>query len=169
MSAEHTFTEGDFRVFPPPDNTTLIIADPLYDKIQDYLDIISFDLPTILFMRPRMLRHLPAPLDLAFWLKPISTKNTLRSYSCFIEVIAFYRTNMNADLHWSNRTGIFTDYIMFKNHAFKKPDSLIERLIHNHYSGHGIVYDPCAGSKTVEDVCKRLSISSYSVDIGGSV
>lgn len=92
------------------------------------------------------------------------------SYSRFVEAIACYGVRFYGDLHWSNRTGIFTDYLFSnKEHPWKKPEPLIERLIRNHYPGHGIVYDPCAGSGTVDTVCKRLGIPSFSVEIGDGI
>jgi len=102
------------------------------------------------------------------WIKPVSTKNTTKNYSNFVEIIACFNLKMNASLHWSNRTGIFTDALLTnKQHQWKKPETLIERLILNHYQGTGSVYDPCAGSFTVHDVCKRLGIDSVSVEIDG--
>jgi DNA modification methylase len=56
--------------------------------------------------------------------------------------------------------------LITKEHEWKKPEPLIERLLLNHYPKHGIVYDPCAGSRTVEKVCKKLGIPSHSVDDG---
>ncbi len=157
--------KGDFHNFPPPTGTTLILADPLYDKTTDYQDILAYDLPTILFGYTNIIKHLPKPDDIAYWIKPVSTKNTVKHYSNFVEIILFYRTQLNTDLHWSNRTGIFTDNLINnKEHPFKKPESLIEKLLLNHYQG-GVVYDPCAGSGTVLTVCKKLGIDCYSVEI----
>ena len=48
---------------------------------------------------------------------------------------------------------------------WKKPDSLIERLIRNHYPGSGIVYDPCTGSGTTHQVCKKMGIPSICIEI----
>ena len=116
-------------------------------------------------MRFRTLSFLEPPDDVAVWEKPESTKNTTKKYSSFMEVMAFYRTTLYSRLHWSNRTGIFTDRLMYQDHPFKKPESLIERLILNHYPGWGSIYDPCAGSDTVAKVCKRLKIKCLSVEI----
>jgi len=80
-------------------------------------------------------------------------------------MIAFYGTSMSTGLHWSNRTGIFTDQLLSnEEHPWKKPETLIERLIRNHYPGYGIIYDPCAGRGTVHTVCKGLKIPSYCVE-----
>lgn len=107
------------------------------------------------------------PHQILHWVKPVSTKNTKKNYSNFVEVMACYHLSFNDNpLHWSARTGIFTDTLISnKAHEWKKPDSLIEKLILNHYTGKGIIYDPCAGSGTVHNVCKRLGIPSLSVEI----
>ena len=170
----NTLIQGDFRHYPPPKGTSLILTDPPYDDLSIYRDILAFGLPTILFMCPKALGHLPEPDDLAYWIKPVSTKNTTKHYSHFVEVMAFYRTSLNPafrgePIHWSNRTGIFNDTIIIQDHPWKKPESLIEKLIKNHYPGDGVVYDPCAGSGTVHTVCKRLGMSSYSVELYKSV
>ena len=170
----NTFIQGDFRHHPPPRGTSLILTDPPYDELSIYRDILAFGLPTIFFMYPETLCDLPKPDGLAHWIKPVSTKNTKKHYSSFVELIAYYRTSLNITfrgerIHWSNRTGIFADTIIIQDHPWKKPESLIEKLIKNHYPGCGTVYDPCAGSGTVHTVCKRLGISSYSVELHEAV
>ena len=108
-----------------------------------------FGLPTILFMCPKALGNSTEPDDLAYWIKPVSTKNTTKHYSHFVEVMAYYRTSLNPAFRGeriplSNRTGIFNDTIIIQDHPWKKPESLIEKLITNHYPGDGVVYDPHA-------------------------
>lgn len=161
---------GDFRVNPPPADTTLMIADPVYNTkmVHDIIDLaISRNMPSCIFMYPEDLVGLTnRPHQLGYWVKPVSTKNSSRHYSRFVEAITFWFVKFHKELHWSNRTGIFTDCLISNaEHQWKKPESLIERLILNHYPGYGTVYDPCAGSKTVETVCRRLGIPSFSVEI----
>jgi hypothetical protein len=165
------FVVGRWQDNLPLADASLMIADPVYGT-QDVRDLVSFaverKLPSCIFMWPDDVWGLPhKPEQLLHWVKPVSTKNTVRSYSRFVEVIACYGVRFWEDLHWSNRTGVFTD-CLFSNasHQWKKPEPLIERLIRNHYPGRGVVYDPCAGSRTVETVCKRLGIPSLSVDVG---
>ena len=124
-------------------------------------------IPAAIFMWPDDVWGLPEkPEQLLHWIKPESTKNTSNRYSRFVEVIACYGLAFAEPLHWSNRTGIFTDRLFRNdNHKWRKPESLIERLIRNHWPGHGVVYDPCAGSRTVESVCRKLGIGSVSVDV----
>jgi hypothetical protein len=168
--ANNVFFLGRWQDNLPTKEVTLMIADPVYGS-EDVRDLVSMavekDIPSIIFMWPDDVWNLPfKPEQLLHWIKPESTKNTIKRYSRFIEVMACYGLSFTEQLHWSNRTGIFTDRL-FRNdeHAWKKPESLIERLIRNHWPGRGIVYDPCAGSRTVERVCKRLKIDSISVDI----
>ena len=167
---KHTFIAGRWQDNLPPDGTSLMIADPPYGTTEVWglvLLAINLKLPSCIFMWPDDVFDLPyKPEQLLHWLKPVSTKNTSKKYSRFVEAIACYNVSFFEELHWSNRTGIFTDMLMTnKEHEWKKPESLMERLIRNHYPGNGTVYDPCAGSRTVETVCKRLGIPSFSVEI----
>ncbi len=166
----NSFVCGRWQDNPPPDDATLMIADPVYGS-EDVPALVTLAidrrLPSAIFMWPTDVWGLPTkPEQLLHWIKPESTKNTAKRYSRFVEVIACYGLTFAESLHWSNRTGIFTDRL-FRNdeHKWKKPESLIERLIRNHWPGRGIVYDPCAGSRTVETVCRKLGIGSVSVDI----
>lgn len=158
---------GDFRSFPPSKDVTLILADPVYDDLEMMNAILAFGKPTIMFSYAENIHGLDrCPDQVLFWVKPESTKNTIKKYSRFVEAINLFGVELNHDLHWSNRTGIFTDRL-FSNeeHPWKKPESLIERLLLNHYKAPGIVYDPCAGSFTVKKVCDKLGIPSVSVEL----
>lgn len=163
-SVRHT---GDFRNFPPENDVSLIIADPVYGNHPDMNAILAFARPTVMFMYAEDLRGLDRdPDQVLFWLKPESTKNTKKKYSRFVEVICTFDVQMNSDLHWSNRTGVFTDRLLSnEEHPWKKPESLIERLILNHYPGKGRIYDPCAGSFTVSTLCQRLGIPCTAIEI----
>lgn len=168
--SNNVFIEGRWQDNPPPPDTILIIADPVYDS-PEVVDVAAMvhdsGIPGCVFMYPLDVFDLQhKPHQLLHWIKPESTKNTRRKYSNFVEILACYNLTFHEPLHWSNRTGIFTDRL-FRNddHVWKKPESLVERLIRNHYPGKGIIYDPCAGSRTVETVCKKLGIDSFSVDI----
>jgi len=166
----NVFVQGRWQENLPPEGTSLMIADPVYgsgDADALALTAINRDIPAAIFMWPEELCLLTKPPDqVLHWVKPESTKNTARKYSRFVECIACYNLEFHGCLHWSNRTGLFTDRLFSnREHPWKKPESLIERLIRNHWPGHGTVYDPCAGSRTVEAVCTRLGISSFSVDV----
>lgn len=166
----HIFVHGKWQENLPPNDTSLMIADPVYgsEDIKDLVNCVTKrKIPSCIFMWPDDIQGLPVkPHQILHWIKPESTKNTCKNYSRFVEVIACYDIKFYEPLHWSNRTGLFTDRL-FRNdeHEWKKPESLIERLIRNHYPGSGTIYDPCAGSRTVETICKKLGISSFSVEI----
>ena len=165
---------GRWEDNPPPIDTSLMIADPVYGAkmVREIVEMgLQMGFPSLVFMWPSDLIGLPVvPDQILHWVKPVSTKNTSKNYSRFVEVIACYDVQFHGNLHWSNRTGIFTDNLFSNDeHPWKKPEPLIERLIRNHYPGEGIVYDPCAGSGTVHDVCKRLGIPSFSVEVAANV
>lgn len=151
----------------------LVIADPIYDQVEinyflSFLKKNGYEKGLCVFMMPEHLLGLREfkPDQICHWMKPESTKNTQKNYSKFIEVICMWNVKFYGDLHWSNRTGIFTDRLLSnKEHPWKKPESLIEKLILNHYPGKGIVFDPFAGSFTVDAVCRRHGIPSVSVEI----
>ena len=167
----HYFVQGRWQDNLPPVDATLMIADPVYGSscVRELSAMAAATgLPSCIFMWPDDVWGLPVkPQQVLHWIKPESTKNTAKRYSRFVEVIACYGLTFAEPMHWSNRTGVFTDRL-FRNddHQWKKPESLIERLIRNHWPGRGVVYDPCAGSRTVEAVCKRLGVGSFSVDDG---
>jgi hypothetical protein len=169
--SDFVFHQGDWRNHLPDESARLMIADPVYGS-QDVAALaalaVGLHLPSCIFMWPLDVWNLPhKPDQLCFWVKPESTKNTSKNYSRFVEVIAMFGVEFHRQLHWSNRTGIFTDRL-FRNddHPWRKPKSLIRRLIENHWpGGGGYVYDPCAGTGTVEAVCRELGIPCVSVDL----
>lgn len=113
----------------------------------------------IVFMPPENQWILPANQYL-FWEKPISTKNTSKSYSRFVEMMFVYEMSehkWNPNRHWSQYTNVFKDLVDDTSlHPFRKPPSLIERLILNHTDEYDYILDPFAGSGVVVDVGNRL-------------
>ena len=103
-----------------------------------------------------------------FWVKPTSTKNVSKRYSRFVEMIFIYQGNKsiwNHDRHWSQYTNICLDIVDdAKIHPFRKPPSLIERLVLNHTNEGDTVLDPFAGSFVVADVCKRFNRNCISIE-----
>jgi len=161
---------GDYRENLPPKETSLMIADPVYgtSMVDDIHSLgIERGISSIVFMWPEDIHDLThAPQQICFWTKPVSTKNTKKNYSRFVEIISINNCEFYNYLHWSARTGIFTDSLIEnKSHPWKKPHSLIEKLILNHYSGKGLIYDPCAGSGVVHDICSKYGIDSLSIEI----
>ena len=133
----------------------LIITDPPYDFnleqkefLQNQFHRISRNW-IIVFSPPENQWILPADQYL-FWIKPISTKNTSRRYSRFVEMIFIYGDGVwNTDRHWSQYTNVFTDLVdTSKIHPFRKPPSLLKRLILNHSKPGDIILDPFFGSGT---------------------
>ena len=104
--------------------------------------------------------------QILFWIKPISTKNTSKSYSRFVEMIFVYgRHQWNCDRHWSQYTNVFTDLVDdARLHPYRKPPSLITRLILNHTQIGDTILDPFAGSGVVEDVCWTQGRNSISIE-----
>lgn len=109
----------------------------------------------------------PRPDQIVHWLKPVSTKNTSKRYSSFIEAIAIWHGSyFNQDLHWSCRTGVFTDSLIEKSgHLHQKPASLIERLLLLHCPPGGSVIDPCAGTGTTMRAARKHGFKSLSIEI----
>lgn len=147
----------------PASCVDLIITDPPYDfdeslKTWFHREFLRVSKTwVIVFSPPENQWILPANQYL-FWEKPISTKNTSKSYSRFIEMMFVYGYGTwNADRHWSQYTNVFKDLVdNSAYHSFRKPPSLIERLILNHSNPNDLILDPFSGSGVVCSVAKRL-------------
>ena len=102
-----------------------------------------------------------------FWIKPISTKNTSRRYSRFVEMIFVHGdVKWITGRHWSQYTNVFTDVVDdVRQHPYRKPPSAIRRLILNHTEPGDIVLDCFAGSHVVADVCKQEGRNFFSWEI----
>lgn len=155
-----------------PDKTfDLIITDPPYDFYEEQKKYIHTQLLrlskgiVIVFCPPENQWILPADQYL-FWEKPISTKNTSKSYSRFVEMILLYgRGVWNTERHWSQYTNVFKDLVDdIRYHSFRKPPSLIERLLLNHSNPGDVVLDPFCGSGVVVQVAKRNGRSCLGIE-----
>lgn len=155
----------------------LCFLDPMYDDITTIKKVIRkchrlFSKSSgaiICFMYPEIvycLEDVPAPDQIVHWVKPVSTKNTTKKYSRFIEAICIWHGEyFNQNLHWSNRTGVFTDTIVEKgSHPFQKPYSLVEKLILLHCPPGGSILDPFCGSQVVRKVADNHGFKSLSID-----
>lgn len=152
----------------------LVIADPPYDDsrlINESIEACRLLCRgiSLFFMYAENLCDLKVkPDQVLFWTKPISTKNTSRKHSRFVEVIAVYdlqRGRLNSETHWSSRAGIFTDSLINQPiHPYEKPLSLIERLIATHLP-NARVLDPFMGSGTTLEATKRLGLHGTGIDI----
>jgi DNA modification methylase len=89
-----------------------------------------------------------------FWVKPISTKNTSKSYSRFVEMIQVWNgSTWDTTNHWSHYTNVFTDLVDGRLHPYQKPVSMMTRLVRNHTKPGDLVLDPFAGSATTGVSC----------------
>jgi len=165
---------GDsFEILPTLASNSVhcILTDVPYDLSQDKKEFLHSEFKRIcngviiVFSPPENQWILPADQYL-FWEKPISTKNTSKSYSRFVEMIFVYgRHRWNCHRHWSQYTNVFKDLVDDAHgHAYRKPPSLIERLIRNHTDAGDLVLDPFAGSGVVRDVCDKLGRICFSIE-----
>ena len=174
---ENKWILGDsFEILPTLEDQSvdMILTDPPYDLTTHRIHWLHSEFRRIcrgtivVFMPPENQWVFPANQYL-FWIKPISTKNTSKSYSRFVEMLFVYNngvTTWNSKRHWSQYTNVFTDLVDdIRLHPYRKPPSLIERLIINHTYIGDTVLDPFCGSDVVGDVCERLKRNSISIDI----
>ncbi len=157
----------EFLLEMKPNSVDLIIGDPPYDFTlrQQHL-LLQYCLSAsktavILFSPPN--NQFPntdkyKPEIYYFWIKPTSTKNTSKRPSNFVEVIQVYgKYKWSTGRHWSQYTNVFTDLVdSTKLHPFRKPPSLIERLLLNHSDPGDMILDPFAGSGVIEQVATQL-------------
>lgn len=146
----------------PDKSFDLVITDPPYDldapdkhMLQRHFLRIATG-AVIVFAPPE--NQWIKPVDqYLFWVKPISTKNTSKSYSRFVEMIFVYQNGSvvwNSDRHWSQYTNVFTDLVDTgpNGHPYRKPPSLIRRLMLNHSNAGYTILDPFFGSGVVGSV-----------------
>lgn len=151
-----------------------LFLDPPYDNLRLAWDTICYSglrFPGAMtcFMYPEDIGlELEGFDQVCFWTKPVSTKNTSKQYSRFVEAICVWhnRDYFNQKLHWSTRTGIFADTLIEKQtHPHQKPFSLVEKLVLLHTPPGGTVLDPFCGSQVVKQVCDKHGFKSLSIDI----
>ena len=167
---------GDsFDILPQiPDNyANVIITDPPYDLkehqkqfLHDQFRRISKGW-VIVFSPPENQWIFPDIEQFLFWIKPISTKNTSKRYSRFVEMMFVYGEGVwNAGRHWSQYTNVFTDLVDEKNiHPFRKPPSIAERLIKNHTDFFDVVLDPFCGSGVFCEAAHSLGRNFIGIEI----
>ncbi|KKM19644.1 hypothetical protein LCGC14_1653510 [marine sediment metagenome] len=174
MITVDTVTRGDsFKLLETMDDKSvdLIITDPPYNfdfakrfTLQNHFERICKGC-ILVFSPPENPWIFPADQYL-FWVKPISTKNTSKKYSRFVEMVFVYGNGYwNPNRHWSQYTNIFNDLVEEKDHPYKKPSSLIERLILNHSKPGHIILDPFVGSGTTCVIAKALKRSYIGIEI----
>ena len=146
----------------PDKSVPVILADPPYDLEEDTIDYFHSEFMricsgvVIVFCSPENQWEYPA-YQYLFWIKPISTKNTVKHYSRFVEMICIYEEHKwnREGRHWSQFTNTFHDLVDDPSlHPNRKPPSLIERLILNHSEEGDVILDPFFGSGVVGEVCE---------------
>lgn len=147
-----------------------ILTDPPYDFDKEKKEFLHSEFlrisrgGVIVFSPPENQWILPAA-QYGFWIKPISTKNTVKKYSRFVEMMFFYETKWYPNRHWSQYTNVFMDLVDDASlHPYRKPPSLIERLIHNHTKEGDTILDPFSGSGVVGYVADRLGRTSILIE-----
>jgi DNA modification methylase len=138
------------------DSVEAIITDPPYDfddptkmDLLDELQRIARG-AVVIFCPPE--NQFPEPDQYCFWVKPISTKNTKRRYSRFVEMVCLYNYDegkWNTDRNWSQYVNVFKDHVEgTTTHPYEKPVSLMRRLVLNHTDPGDLILDPFMGSGT---------------------
>lgn len=104
----------------------------------------------------------------AYWIKTPSTKNYKKRLGRFVEEIHIKRQEydiFNTDLHWSNYTGVYTDLVEEKGWYWKKPLSLMERLVRIYTKEGDTVLDPYCGSGTTLEAAKKWNRKFIGIDV----
>ena len=152
----------------------LILTDPPYDFssstmgfLQGHFERIARS-AVIVFSPPENQWDFGANHYL-FWTKPISTKNTSKSYSRFVEMIFVYELEeytWNTQYNWSNYVNIVNDKVLgLSDHPHEKPKSLIERLIRLHSNPGDTIFDPFCGSGVIPKMADKLGRCGTGWDI----
>ena len=154
----------------PDKSVDLVLTDPPYDFSEEMKRAIHQELlrvarGAIVFSPPEN-QWLSAD-QYAFWVKPMSTKNTSKRYSRFVEMIFFYGDlKWKPGRHWSQYTNVFMDLVDGDTeHPYEKPSSLIKRLLLNHSSKDDSILDPFLGSGTTAVAAKQLHRNSIGIEI----
>ena len=155
----------------PDKSVDCVLTDPPYDFSDEVKNVYHKEFirismgAVIVFCPPENLWQTKCD-QVCFWVKPISTKNTSKSYSRFVEIIQIWNgTTWNAGGHWSQYTNVFTDLVDSRIHPFKKPDSAIVRLIKNHSNEGDIIFDGFFGSGTVPKMCQLYNRNCIACEI----
>jgi len=156
----------------PDDCVDIIFTDPPYDFKQNQKEwlhnqFLRISRGVVVVFSPPENQWIQPANQYLFWIKPISTKNTSKRYSRFVEMIFVYDNGVwNTNRHWSQYTNVFTDLVDEKHlHPFRKPPSLAERIIKNHTNKRDIIFDPFAGSGIFCETALRLGRQFIGIEI----
>lgn len=142
----------------------IVVTDPPYNENLNFDAVFqqNFRRGMIVFCDPRN-PQLEAPDELAWWVKPISTKNFSHHLGRFVEEIQVrYGTEFVFNsLHWSQMVGVYTDQLGSKpEHPFQKPLSLLIRLLRIYTNPGDVVFDPFMGSGMI-GVAAKITNRGY--------
>ena len=154
----------------PDKSFDLVLTDPPYDFTEEQKEELQSQFlrvahGVIVFSPPEN-QWLTAD-QYGFWIKPISTKNTSKRYSRFVEMLFFYGDlQWHRGRHWSHYTNIFTDLVDGETeHPYEKPTSLLKRLVNNHSKPTDRTLDPFMGSGTTLVAAKALNRNATGIEI----
>jgi DNA modification methylase len=107
------------------------------------------------------------PTERAYWIKTPSTKNYSKKLGRFVEKIFVYRQGETFNkLHWSQMTGVYDDRVILADgHQYRKPLSLIERLVRIYTNPGDLVLDPFCGEGTILRACQNLGRNAIGIDV----
>lgn len=146
-----------------------IITDFEYGSYFPLMEFLRVCRGTIMtFCSEKDLPMLGKETEVAYWIKTPSTKNYSKHLGRFVEQIHIFRQThydiFNTNLHWSNYTGVYTDMVEEKGWLWKKPLSLMKRLVSIYTSPGDLVADPYCGSGTTLEACRDLDRRWVGVD-----
>lgn len=165
---------------------TFIIADPLYnleDSEKDTLDSLFLSIASngyVAFSHPDnpFLDDYRDVDHQYFWVKPLSTKNykAMKNPSKFVELVQYHQVHPNPkcriwngkEYHWAMSTNVLNDIVQegkLNADGWRKPLSLIKRLIKLYTNPGDTILDPFAGSGVVAEACLELDRGFVAFDI----
>lgn len=103
----------------------------------------------------------------AYWVKTPSTKNFSKFLGKFVEEIYIHRNGTTFNkLHWSQMKGIYDDLVIeAEGHQWRKPLSLMERLVRIYTNPGDTILDPFCGEGTTLQACENLGRNAIGIDI----
>lgn len=106
------------------------------------------------------------PDEKAYWIKTPSTKNYSKHLGRFVEQIFIIRQGDTFNcLHWSQMTGVYDDRVIESDgHQWRKPISLLERLVRIYTNEGDIILDPFCGSGTTLEAANSLGRHGIGID-----
>ncbi len=161
-----------------------IIADPLYNLNHDQKEELDFWFEGIskngyvAFSSPDnpFITDHEEVTHQYFWVKPLSTKNykAMTRPSKFVELVQYRQLHPDKrvwngkDYHWAMSTNVMNDIVQegkLNADGWRKPLSLIKRLIKLYTNPGDLILDPFAGSGVVAEACMKLGRGFVCFDI----